>query len=257
MKIAGFLALLVLFILAQMNAVKFKTPYPAVKSFKSSAVSDVGFLSSGLRRLGADIAFIAMMQYYGSPEEGDTAFIADDKQENKDRNKTKKKPNKFKEYHVYGLSKRPSYADIEKGYYPELFDRTMHILSLDPYFTHVVLSSSACLAFGLNRSDEALEILEFARKYSPDFTRYQLYIAAIGQAKAKNPGAVADIMDEILQSPETPDMVKNVTAFLNKKIGRYQRAYEIYQDLYQTSKDTFYIENSKKQMKILKQEHLK
>jgi tetratricopeptide (TPR) repeat protein len=219
---------------------KNKSNYPPpneIKPFKTSSLEDATFLSFGLRRLGADINFIRLLQYYGTPEHYEGDGHDHSKQE-------------FSEYYVYGFSEyEHSHAE---GTYPELFERTKHILSLDPYFKYAVLYSTGSLAFNLGRPKEALDLLYYARKHMPKDYDFDSYIAAIGYSKSNNPMEVANSLDKVLDDPECPTRIKQMAAFLNKKIKRYKRAYEIYHNISVTSKENYYIENSLKQMRFLK-----
>ncbi len=87
-----------------------------------------------------------------------------------------------------------------------------------------------------------------ARRYLPNDTGYNSVIAAIGFSKAQNPEQAAELLDTAVRDPDCPSMVKQLAAFLNKRIKRYSRAYAIYQDLYLTSKDPGYVKNAEEQM---------
>jgi tetratricopeptide (TPR) repeat protein len=227
---AIFLAILTaLFLGIQHGVSGYRLNYPQaseIKSLPGTEMEDMAFLSLGLRRLGADINFIRLMQYYGSNEgAGD----------------------EMSEYSVYGLAPVVA-ADYEGGKYPELYARAVHVFSLDSYFRFAVLYASGALAFNLNRPEEALNLLYMARRYSPNDLRYNTYIAAIGFSKSNDPEKTADLLDTVIAEPDCPSMVKQLAAFLNKRIKRYKRAYEIYMDLYLNSKDPGYVKNSGEQM---------
>ena len=218
----------------------------------SSAVEDAGFLALGLRRLSADLNFIRLMQYYGSAEAGTQQPVHHHHHhhEGEERLPHDAEAAKFPEYHVYGIAEYPE-LDFESGVYSEMKSRAMHILKLDPYFSFAALYAAGSLAFNLSRPDEALEILSFAHRYNPSEWRLGAYIAAIGYSKAENPGKVADLLDPVVSAPDAPTIIKQQTAFLNKKIGRYRRAWEIYRDILLNSKDRGYAENARRQMSAL------
>lgn len=244
MKVFLFLVLLVLFTFFQYKTSKVETAYPAVHSFGDSVMRDAGYLSLGLRRLGADISFVELLQYYGTPELETMRISAKGKH-------VTKEDIEMSEYSLYGIAPKV-YSAIEGGNYPQILSRARYILSLDPYFKYAAVFSAGVLAFNLNRGMEAIELLEFAKKYSPYYKDYDLYIAAIGYSKAKNPEKAAQILDEAIKNPQTPAIVKNVTAFLHKKLGNYRRAYEIYLDIYQNSKDPKYVDRAEKQLTEMK-----
>ncbi|MBI4056349.1 MAG: hypothetical protein HY399_02255, partial [Elusimicrobia bacterium] len=96
----------------------FSLPFPSPQDIRmkaSEAVRDIAFLSLGMRRLGADVEFIQLMQYYGTSEEE-------------------------QEHHRHDLK-------YGAGNYPEFFVRARHILDLDPYYRNACLYAAGVLAF--------------------------------------------------------------------------------------------------------------
>lgn len=223
-KLANFLfpAVIILFLyLGFVTGKDYVPPFPQagqMHSFSDSALSDAGVLSLGIRRLAADIWFIRLMQYYGTHQCLDH------------------------HHHDHGDH------DAGTGKYPDIFPRSRHILGLNPYFTHAGLYSAGALAFNLGRSDEAIELIEQAKRYKPSEWKYNAYLAAIGYRLAGNPGKVADILAPVVRDPECPTMIKQLVAFLNKKIKRYRAAAEIYADIAMTSRDPYYIRNSRREL---------
>ncbi|MFA5162884.1 MAG: hypothetical protein WC421_11665 [Elusimicrobiales bacterium] len=220
-----------------------------------SALEDAAFLSMGLRRLCADINFIRLMQYYGRAEEG--RYVFHDHEHEHDGHHAPDRPItaediRYNEYSMYGLSVYAA-SGFEGGNFPQISRRALHILSLDPYFSYAALYAAGALAFNLNRADEALEILAYAKQYNPRDWKYDSYAAAIGYSKAGDPAKTADTLDLAVREPDCPTMLKQQTAFLNKKLGRWRRAYEIYADIRAHSQDPYYIRNAEEQMAQLRQ----
>lgn len=201
-------------------------PAGEIRPFKDSSLSDVLFLSLGMRRLAAEIWFIRLMQYYGTSE--------------------------HPEEEGEGRGHHHHEADYGSGAYPDFFQRSRHILDLDPYFTHACLYSAGALAFNLGHPDEAVELIRRVKGYVPGEWKYDAYLAAIGYSKAKNPGMVADILTPVVKDPQCPVMVKQLVAFLNKRAGRYREAAEIYRDIMLNSKDPGYIPNARRELEKLK-----
>jgi len=234
--------------------------YPRVNEIQYSsenALEDAAFLSMGLRRLCADINFIRLMQYYGRAEGGD--FVIADCECSDPNHKHEHRPAKpvtsedirFNEYQMYGFSPYAA-SPHEGGKYNEIQSRALHILSLDPYFSYSALYASGALAFNLNRTEEALSVLFYAKQYRPRDWKYDSYIAAIGYSKADAPDKVADALDNAVREPDCPAMLKQQAAYLNKKLGRLRRAYEIYADIYAHSPDEYYRNNARQQMEQLR-----
>ena len=207
-------------------------PYPDAASAESrycGGMRDIGFLSLGARRLGADVAFIELLQYYGRHEN-----------ENEDPNAG---------FYVYGMKPPPSWK-MEGGVYPELLARTKRVLWLDPYFRFAVFYAASALAFNLDRPQEALEVLDEGRKWLPREWKYDVLAAAIGYSKAGDPARQAAELDRVISDPDAPDLLRQLAAFLNKKAGKYRRAYDIYGMLLQSS-DQGYAANAATQRKAL------
>ncbi|MBI4051638.1 MAG: hypothetical protein HY400_03955, partial [Elusimicrobia bacterium] len=188
----------------------------------SEAVQDMIFLSLGMRRLASDIGFIRLMEYYGTPEESSE-----------------------------GHSHATGYGS---GSYPEIYPRALHILSLDPYYRRVCLYAAGALAFNLDRSEEAIKILQYAMRWDPQELNYKSYLAAIGYQKAKDPVKVAEFLTPVALSPECPSMIKQLVAFLNKKAGRLQEALKIYEDILLTTQDSGYQNQAAQQIKYLREQ---
>ena len=212
-------------------------------------LEDAAFISGGLRLLAADINFIRLLQYYGRIDK--TGHYELDADEVTDGNATLKKEDlKYNEYNMYGLTKY-ALSGFEGGTYHEIKARTMHILGLNPYSTYAALYSAGVLAFNLNRPDEALDVLFTARRYRPSEGKYNAYIAGIGYSKAKDPQKGADALDQSVREPDCPALLKQQVAFLNKKLGRYDRAMQIYADIEKNATDPYYVNNARHQIEQL------
>lgn len=208
----------------------YRTPYPGaaeLRSFAQSGGEDAAFVGLGMRKLGADINFIRLLQYYGSDEEALSA--GDGRQE--------------------ALPPHP--AGYGGGVYPEFLPRLRHIISLDPYFKYASIYGAGVLAFNLERPEDALAVLEDARRALPNEWQFSKYIAAIGYRNAREPEKVADLLDPVISLPDAPVMLKQQAAFLNKRIGRLKRAYEIYAAIAATSLEKNYVDNARKNMRAL------
>jgi hypothetical protein len=212
-------------------------------------LEDAAFLGMGLRQLAADINFIRLLQYYGRIDETGNYEMDPDEVKN---GSAALSPDelKYNEYYMYGLTKY-ALSGFDGGIYREMKSRTLHIIALNPYSTYAPLYSAGALAFNLDRPDEALDVLFAAKRYLPDEWKYNAYIAAIGYSKAKDPRKVADALDKTVGEPDCPALLKQQAAFLNKKIGRYARALEIYEDIERTAADPYYVNNAKHQIEQL------
>ncbi len=197
-----------------------------INSFEDSSTEDMLALNFGIRRLFADLWFVRLMQYYGTPENGEPSVLNGDMT--------------LEQFRLYG-----------GGRYPRFFPMATHILQLDPYFKNAVLYSAACLAFNLAQPDRAISILNAALVYSPREWKFLTMLAAIGYSKAENPQKVAQSFMPLIKEDDCPVMIKQLAAFLNKKAENYANAYTIYLDIFRTSKEEHYVKNAEREMRKL------
>ena len=218
-------------------------PFPPpdrIREVRQSAVQDALALSLGLRRLAADVWFIRLMQYYGSPEAEPVR--------GKDVGETAVAVSTNGSFPGKGGRHLELEPDFGSGKYPEFLSLSRHILALDPYFTNAGLYAAGSLAFNLHRPEEAVSFLNGAMVYHPGEWKYVTLLAAVGYSKAKDPAKVARIIAPLLREPDCPVMLRQLAAFLNKKAGNYHAAYLIYKTILETTRDPFYINNARKEL---------
>ena len=209
--------------------VNYTRPFPPadrIREVRQSAVEDALALALGLRRLAADIWFIRLMQYYGTPEVERVTGEG-------------------------GPGSQESEPEFGGGKYPDFLPIARHILTFDPYFTNAGLYAAGSLAFNMARPEEAISLLNGALVYNPKEWKYVTLLAAIGYSKAKNPAKVSELIMPLIMEPDCPVMIRQLAAFLNKKAGNYRAAYRIYATILGTTKDRFYIDNAVKEMRKL------
>ena len=207
----------------------YRSPFPPPGDIRvpaEGAAGDMFSLAFGMRRLFADLWFVRLMQYYGTPE------LQSEEEE---------------EAHAGHTGPHPD-PGFGSGLYPEFQARARHVLEIDPGFTAAALYGAGSLAFNLNRPGEAEELLSYALKYSPKEWKYLNVLAAIGYSKAKDPAAVAASIAPLLKEPDCPVMLKQLSAFLNKKNGNLAAAAAIYADIAATSHDAFYVNNARREL---------
>ena len=187
------------------------------------AVQDMAAVLAGARRMGADVAFIQLLQYYGSGEEA------------------KPRPGERVD-------------DPKKLWLPRFLPLSSRIAALNPFFRFGVLFSAGTLGFVLDRPEEALSLLERATAVDPTFWRYRLYAGAIAYQKNENPDKVIVFLEEALKYPDCPSILQNILANLHKKRGDYARAAEIYRFTLQTSRDPAAVNTARTQLKRLREE---
>ena len=213
---------------------------------RSGAAADMLAVAFGARRLFADLWFVRLMQYYGTRElkDGETAGQREREEREAALEEARERAQGGAAHHHHG----DIGPDFGGGKYPEFLARSRHVLELDPGFVSAGLYSAGSLAFNLNRPAEAEELLRFALLYRPREWKYLQVMAAIGYSKAANPAAVAESLKPVLRDPECPAMLKQLSAFLNKRAGNYAAAAAIYADILATSRDPFYVDNARREL---------
>lgn len=194
------------------------------------AAGDMLALAFGARRIFADVWYIRLMQYYGTPELDGAGANAEIHEE----------PGEAHHHHHH--------HHIDGGKYGEFLGRSLHVLEIDPYFTMAALYGAGSLAFNLKRPEEAQTVLRYALRYSPKEWKYLNVLAAIGYSKAEDPAGVAAAIAPMLKDPDCPVMLKQQAAFLNKKTGNYAAAAAIYADIAATSRDQAYVRNAEREL---------
>ncbi|HVC08688.1 MAG TPA: tetratricopeptide repeat protein [Elusimicrobiota bacterium] len=176
---------------------------------ENDILSAAGFLSLGMRRDAADLGFIRLILYYGTPQVGLPENVVEN----------------------------------GGGSYTEILPRAQRILNLDPHFDYAVIYAAGSLAFNLNRTNEAVELLNQAIALNPANIRFRALLAAVGVRNRKNRADAERILGflaPVLASKDCPTFIKSMAAFLNAQIGRTQAAIALYQDIAATTTDDGY-----------------
>ena len=228
------------------------------------AVQDTATVLNGARRFGADLAFIQLMQYYGSPEFADpqVSYPLRRKphrytQNNPHKNREDSHPHNEKGHerahegahahlHLGSEGTADATGEVSPGF-PLLGDFALRAGTLDPRFHFAYLFVSGALAFNLNRGDDAVRVLEHGIRGDPSFWRYRMYQGAIAYRKSQETEKVIATLEEAIKDPDCPSMIKNILAHIYIKKGNPKRAAEIYVDLLE-SRDPSYATHAKTQL---------
>jgi len=176
----------------------------------------------GARRLTADIAWLSVLQYYGSHE--------------------KDQGGEESHSHEFG-----------GGEYDALKKMVLRVVRLDPSLYYATLYGAGALAFNLNRPNEAMEILEEGIKQNPFYWRFQLYVGAIIYKQKGQLDNMVHLLENAIRYPDCPTMIKSILANIYRERGNDKRALEIWLDVYESGKDPWYVEQAKKQIEELRQ----
>jgi tetratricopeptide (TPR) repeat protein len=181
-------------------------------------LGDIGALLIGAHRLAADVAYVQLLQYYG------TRKHADSDEEEVDT------PDP-------GISaaERARLYKLSTGDYPRLQELATRIVRLDPFFNGVILEAAGVLAFNVRRVDESLSLLREAIERDPAYFRYNLYVSAILYKEKGNDEGMIGLLMEAMKYPDCPPLVQLVLGNLLKKVGRPLDAAHVYLHTFQTA----------------------
>jgi tetratricopeptide (TPR) repeat protein len=156
---------------------------------------DVALASMGFRAAGADLAWVQLLQYAAE-----------------------------------GL---PEYPDPPGRGYSHLKDLTLRVVRLDPAFHHAYLYGAGILGWfkGVDAPDDAVAILEEARRRDPGPKQYDMYIAALAYKKAGDYERMTRMLDDIYDDPQTSPQLRAILANIHKSRGEYEIALRIWEDI--------------------------
>ena len=225
--------------------------YPVFErpSMEIYAAQDMAMVVNGARRLGADLAFIQLMQYYGSDENANPNHPRGWRRKSKPMHHDHDEHEGHVHLHLGSEGNADGTTQPSQAF-PQLLEYTLRAGNLDPRFHFLFLFSSGALAFNLNRGEDAMLALEAGIRGDPSFWRYRLYQGAIAFRKNQEIEKAIANLEEAIRDPECPSMVKNILGNIYIKQGNYARAKEIYQNLL-NSRDTSYVEFAEQQLRKL------
>ena len=196
----------------------YHSAFPPVTELQPSAFTapfDMAALALGSRRVFADIWLIRLLIYYGKESNGTGS------------------------------------ANSADEVYEKFTEMAFHIARLDPSFRSANTLTAAILAFNMSKYDEAEELLKYLLKYHPEQRFYTQSLLSIAAKKKGDPAGMIESIIPIIQSPGCPPLIKNITALLFRRAGRYSEAAALYADIIQTSKEKEYIEKAAQGLKDL------
>jgi hypothetical protein len=251
-----FLAVSLAGVIASLFVLKTAFSYPlapvAGYAVPEYALFDIGTVIGGVRRFGADLAWIQLLQYYGSPE------------------KTLNKDTEFKlswdmTKYLFGvpLEKEICYnkgcsdhahyhPQIEGGTYAALSSYCSRVAELDPYFSYAYLYGAGALAWNLNRPVEAVALLQkgiaameqtrpaITSDPGQPFWQLHLYMSAIIYRQTGETEKMTGLLETAAAQPGAPNMIKSILASIYHKNGKYMPALKLWLEIYESNDATYH-----------------
>ncbi|OGS18289.1 MAG: hypothetical protein A3J83_07060 [Elusimicrobia bacterium RIFOXYA2_FULL_40_6] len=193
----------------------YQLPYPHFNELitERNGLQDISGILMGFRCATADVAWVQLIQYCATGELSDEDFSCS--------------------------------FDLLKPL-------TFRVIRIDPYFHEAYLFSSGILAWfkNVNRPDEAIELLQEGIKNNPKYWQLRLYLGAIVYKKAGEYGNMAVLLEEAVQYPDCPAIIKGILANYYKSTKEYKKAIVIWEALL-AGGDLEYKERAQQQLAIL------
>lgn len=167
------------------------------------ALQDAAMSSCGLRAAAADIAWVQMLQYAA----GSLLEFPPD---------------------------RPGRS------YDHLETLALRVTRLDPSFRRAYLYGAGLLGWfhGVDRPDEAVELLEEGMRRDPGEPLYSLYIAALAYKKQGEADKMIALLEGTFDDPRTPSQMKAILANTRKARGEYAKAIELWERVLESPRDS-------------------
>jgi hypothetical protein len=177
------------------------------------AFQDAAFIAMGFRRMGADVAWVQLLQSLGDV----------------------------------------SRTEEGVGAYPHLKDDTLRVTRIDPYFHKAYLFGAATLAWlrPINRPSEALDVLREGIYYNPQYWQFRMYVAGIGYKVSNQFEKMVGMLEDAVRQPDCPTTVKSVLANAYKQQHRYQDAINVWTLVLATPQGRDYYDRAHHEIPIL------
>jgi tetratricopeptide (TPR) repeat protein len=181
--------------------------YPNITELVSSGnnrndMIDLAGVLLGARRAAADVGWIQLLQYYGTPE--------------------------VKCTHEYNHELYHEHLNGRGGEYRNLLRYALRIVRLEPHFYHVYLYAAGALGWNLSRTDEALQILQEGIKYNPKYWRFYLCISAIVYKQLKEYEKMIYVLEKVVKYPDCPNIIKSILANIYESLGEYKKCLSLW-----------------------------
>lgn len=144
----------------------------------------------------------------------------------------------------------PEFPDRPGHPYEHLAILSLRVTRLDPSFHRAALFASGILAWfhGIERPDEAADLLNEGMHRSPEQPMYALYLAAIAYKKVGDTDRMIALLESGFDSPDTPTTMKAILANLRYSRGEYREALALWERIQDNERDRS--EHSRAKIKI-------
>jgi len=223
------------FIVSAVVDTRFSFPYPPFNTLPQNEtyLIDMGGIMLGIRRIAADIAWVQLVQYYARPE------------------MTKKEKLEI-EYHEYIKYSHENDHEHEHGeesecphcsgsYHPDfrekkpysrLYEKTLRVVQLDPFFHYAYLYTSGALAWNHDDYDTAYELLRLGIQNDPSHWRFGEYLGAIVYKEKGDVQRMLESLETVVAYEGCPNLIKAALAGYHENQKQFHKSLKIWIEIY-------------------------
>ena len=123
--------------------------------------------------------------------------------------------------------------------YEHLSELSLRVTRLDPSFHRAALFAAGILAWfhGIERPDEAADLLNEGMHRSPEQPLYALYLAALAYKKQGDTDRMVALLESSFDLPETPSTMKAILANLRQSRGEHREALALWERIRDNDRD--------------------
>ncbi len=169
--------------------------FPPLSALPATPLSlqDVALASAGFRAVAADLAWVQLLQY--------------------------------------AAGSLPQWPDAPGRSYEHIMPLCLRVARLDPAFHRAYYFGAGILGWfhGIDRPDDAIELLREGQRSDPGEKRYALYIAALAYQKKGDVDKTVALLEVLVDDPAAPALLKPILANLYKKRGDYAKAIALWE----------------------------
>ena len=179
----------ILFMFALMSGLMWHSPSLFASGFLGNVATH-----SGLRAALCRFEWMRALAYYGTREENQSDF------------------------------------DFHNGFgrYPRFLARCQRVTQFDPRFADVYVVGAEVLGWNLQRSAEAVELLNQGLRHRPQDWRLPLYMVALKYERGERLNIPLDLLERHIAEPDCPNLLRALLANLYHRQNRYPEAAAIW-----------------------------
>lgn len=150
----------------------------------------------------------------------------------------------------YAAGSLPELPDAPGRPYDHLATLSSRVARLDPSFHRATLFGAGILAWfhGVERPEEAAELLHDGMERAPEQPLFALYLAAIAYKKQGDSDKMVALLESSFDQPATPSTMKAILANLRQSRGELKESLALWERILENDRDAS--EHARARLKI-------